>query len=179
MSALQASFIVRQIRRCGPALTPVVCGLLALQCAPMLAQSAKSNMPPDAEIVRTITRLDREVFDAYNRCDVQRFGTYFSDDVEFYDDRDGLSVGRAALMESVHQYICGKVRRELVAGTLEVHPLHNYGAVEIGVHRFQHPDSGDKEPVGEGRFIHVWAYRNGAWKITRVISFAHHTAAQQ
>src|SRR3954454_13809471 len=110
----------------------------------MHAQSVKSNMPPDAEIIRAITRLDLEVFDAYNRCDVQRFGTYFADDVEFYDDRDGLSIGRGVLVQSVLQYICGKVRRELVAGTLEIHPLHNYGAVEIGIHRFHHPDTADK-----------------------------------
>src|SRR4051812_42349099 len=38
------------------------------------------------------------------------------------------------------------VRRELVAGTLEVHRIKGYGAVEIGRHRFYHPKS--KNPLG-------------------------------
>jgi hypothetical protein len=49
-----------------------------------------------------------------------------------------------------------------------------YGAVEIGVHRFYHPD--DKGNVGEAKFIHVWQNRDGAWKITRVISYDHGAA---
>jgi hypothetical protein len=39
-------------------------------------------------------------------------------------------------VEALKNNICGKVRRELVAGTLEVYPLHGFGAVEIGVLAF-------------------------------------------
>lgn len=178
MRLIQGCSIVLLTHRCGLALIPLVCGLLTLASARMHAEPPQSNMPPDADIRRIVAQLDLEVFDAYNHCDLQKFGTYFADDVEFYDDRDGLSVGRQNLIDSVKQYICGKVRRELVASTLEIHPLHNYGAVEIGVHRFHHPGAEDEEPVGEARFIHVWAYRNGTWKITRVISFAHQPLAK-
>ena len=49
--------------------------------------------------------------------------------------------------------------------------MDNYGAIEIGVHRFHHPAAPD-EPVGEGRFIHLWQYdaSNGSWCVTRVLS---------
>ena len=155
----------------------VLGGALIWACVRMLAQVPQSKMPPDADLPRVVTQLDREVFDAYNHCGLQRLGTFFVDDVEFYDDRDGLSVGKQNLIDAVGKYICGKVRRELVANTLEVHPLHNYGAVEIGVHRFRHPGADAREP-GEARFIHLWAFRNGTWKISRVVSFAHNSVSK-
>ena len=55
--------------------------------------------------------------------------------------------------------------------------MKGYGAIEMGVHRFHHPghpENGD----GEGRFVHLWQYRDGAWKVTRVLSYDHHAAAK-
>lgn len=80
---------------------------------------------------------------------------------------------RQSLVEAVKNNICGKVRRELIPGTLEVHPMEGYGAVEIGVHRFQHPNADKTQPVGEAKFMHLWQNQNGVWKITRVISYDH------
>jgi hypothetical protein len=68
------------------------------------------------------------------------------------------------------------VRRELVPGTLEVYPIANYGAVEIGVHRFLHP--GNIKDVGEAKFILLWQRNDGVWKVSRVISFDHHPQAK-
>src|SRR5437588_12940638 len=42
--------------------------------------------------------------------------------------------------------------------------FRSYGAMEVGVHRFHHPGQDDTEPVGEGKFIHLWQYKDGAWK---------------
>ena len=126
------------------------------------------------ELDQAVALLDSAVFDAFNRCDIAKFASYFADDVEFYHDRDGLSVGKANLTDSIKRNICGKVTRELVPGTLMVYPMRGYGALEIGVHRFHHPGHDDTQPVGEGRFIHLWQYKDGAWKITRVISYDHH-----
>jgi hypothetical protein len=58
--------------------------------------------------------------------------------------------------------------------TWRSYPLRGYGAIEIGVHRFHHPKAEDTQPVGEGRFVHVWRNKDGAWKITRVLSYDHH-----
>lgn len=88
-----------------------------------------------------------------------------------------MILGKEKLTEGIKNNICGgDVRRELVPGTLEAHLMKGYGAVEIGVHRFYHPKS--NSPAGEGRFMNLWQYRDGAWKITRVISFDHHLAAK-
>jgi hypothetical protein len=130
-------------------------------------------MKSQEELTRAVTTLDAQLFDAYNTCNLEKFSSFFVEDVEFYHDKSGLMVGRKPLTESIKNNICGKVTRELVAGTLEVYPIHGYGAVEIGVHRFHHPGTQDHDVVGEAKFIHLWQYKDGGWKITRVISYDH------
>jgi len=125
-------------------------------------------------LFQTIQSLDAKLFDAYNHCDLEKFGSLLADDLEFYHDKSGFSGGQQAVVEGVKNNICGKVTRELVPGTLEVYPIANYGAVEIGVHRFHHPGHETAESIGEAKFIHLWQNKDGVWKITRVISFDHH-----
>jgi len=155
-------------KTCAPLQALLFIALLAAPLAHIHAQAAPAPDP----LFQTIQSLDAKLFDAYNHCDLEKFGSLLADDLEFYHDKSGLSSGRQALVEGVKNNICGKVTRELVPGTLEVYPIANYGAVEIGVHRFHHPkDTGD---VGEAKFIHLWQNKDGVWKITRVISFDHH-----
>jgi hypothetical protein len=59
-----------------------------------------------------------------------------------------------------------------------VYPIHDFGAVEIGVHRFYHPNGPKPDTPGEAKFIHIWQLKDGVWKVTRVISIDHHSAAQ-
>ena len=136
---------------------------------------AKKPAGPD-ELFQTISRLDKQVFDAIDRCDMQTEASFWSDDAEFYHDKTGLMVGGQQIVQAFKNNLCGKVKRELVPGTLEVYPLEGYGAVEIGVHRFLHPWEQDHGVVGEAKFIHVWQHKDGAWRITRVISIDHHLA---
>jgi hypothetical protein len=135
----------------------------------------KAPAKPD-ELFQTISSLDKQVFDAIDRCDMQTEASFWSDDAEFYHDKSGLMVGRQQIVDAIKNNLCGKVKRELVPGTLEVYPLEGYGAVEIGVHRFLHPWEQDHGVVGEAKFIHVWQHKDGTWKITRVISIDHHLA---
>jgi len=150
---------------------------LSLIIAPAYAQARRDTGAVD-DLLRTIASLDRALFDAGNRCDLEKLGSFFTDDLEFYHDNGGLvHRSRQSFLESVKVNLCGKVRRELVAGTLEVYPMHGYGALQIGVHRFHHP--GDHtEPTGEAKFIHLWQDKDGMWKITRVISYDHHALAK-
>ena len=142
---------------------------------------AQSVLPLDkiqsqAELDRTVKALDAALFDSYNRCDLEKFASFFVDDVEFYHDQGGVTLGRAALTDSLKKNICGKTTRELVS--MQVFYMKGYGALETGVHRFHHPGHEDTEGVGEGQFIHLWQYKDGAWKITRVVSYDHHAAAK-
>src|ERR1700730_9026264 len=95
------------------------------------AESQASPVPQSSDsLFRTIASLDSALFDAYNRCDLVRLGSFVAEDLEFYHDQTGLARGRQSLIDGVRQNICGKVRRDLIRGSLEVHPLKGYGAVE-------------------------------------------------
>jgi hypothetical protein len=127
----------------------------------------------DDALSRTVMSLDAALFEAYNTCDLAKFTSFFSSDVEFYHDQTGLMTGVDNLKEAVQKNICGKVRREAMPTTVKVYPMKGFGAVQTGSHRFTHPGSDDKQSVGEAKFIHLWQNKDGAWKITRVISYDH------
>jgi hypothetical protein len=131
-------------------------------------------------VFRTLSALDAAVFDAYNTCNLEKFGSFFAEDVEFYHDKSGVTLGRPALVESVKNNVCGKTRRDLVAGTLEVHPMDGYGALQIGMHRFCDVKANrcDGRSGGVGKFIHLWQNKDATWTITRVYSYDHAPAVK-
>jgi len=66
------------------------------------------------------------------------------------------------------------VRRELVPGTLEVHPIPGYGALEMGSHRFC--ESKASSCPGDSmvsKFVHIWRKKDGAWTLARAVSYGH------
>jgi len=147
----------------------------------LVGPAGAQSVPPldkiqnQQELDKAIAALDAALFDAYNKCDLVKFASYIDEHVEFYHDQGGVTLGREALTESVKKNICGTTTRELVPGSLQVYYMKGYGAIEMGVHRFHHPghpEIGD----GEGKFVHLWQYKDGAWKITRVLSYDHHAA---
>lgn len=150
---------------------------VGLFISPAAAQSFTplDKIQNQQELDKVGAALDAALFDSYNKCDLAKFSSFFVDDVEFYHDQGGLTLGKTALTESVKKNICGKTTRELVPGTLKVFYMKGYGMLETGVHRFHHPGHEDTEGVGEGQFINLWQYKGGAWKITRAISYDHHS----
>jgi hypothetical protein len=61
---------------------------------------------------------------------------------------------------------------------LEVYPIKDYGAIEIGAHRFCHKEEGnDASPArtdcGTFKFATVWRKIGDSWKISRVLSYGH------
>jgi len=150
---------------------------LAASAPHVLAQSSQ-GLPPADPLYKTIAALDATLFDAYNHCDLAKLGSMVSADLEFYHDQTGLALGRQSLVDGVRNNICGKVHRELVPGSLEVYPIKGYGAVEIGIHRFTHPNHLNDDIMGEAKFVHVWQLKDGVWQVTRVLSFYHHSLGQ-
>ncbi len=130
------------------------------------------------DLDRVGAALDAALFDAYNKCDLKQFASLIDPNVEFYHDQGGVTLGEPALTESVKKNICGKVTRELMPGSLKVYYMKGYGMLETGVHLFHHPGHEDTEGVGQGQFIHLWQYKDGAWKVTRVVSYDHHAAGK-
>jgi hypothetical protein len=145
--------------------------LFALACS-TTKQSWQGQVPPyqpeSKELYATIVHMDSVWQDSYNNCKMDVQDLLFSDSLEFYHDRTGLMTSKPALINALKNNICGKVTRELLAGSIEVYPIHNYGAVELGYHRFH--NKVEKTTSNYARFVHIWRQENGQWKITRVIS---------
>ena len=88
--------------------------LLLLACLlPAAVQAAP--LPPQDATYQAIAAADAALFGASNRCDLESFGRYFTDDLEFYHDHDGLSVGKDDLIAKTRANICGKMVRELAS----------------------------------------------------------------
>lgn len=123
----------------------------------------------DSDLYRTILDLDQAYFTAYNECDMATQEALLSDSLEFYHDQGGLSTSKAGILESIEDNICGQVSRTLVPGSVEVHEIKGFGAVEIGLHKFfnnREPDAISKP----SRFVTVWKQETEGWKMHRIIS---------
>ena len=64
---------------------------------------------PSDSLFLTISSLDKELFEAVDRCDMKKFDSFWVDDAEFYHDKGGLMVGRRNIVESVKSNLCGKI----------------------------------------------------------------------
>ncbi|HET6553112.1 MAG TPA: nuclear transport factor 2 family protein [Dyella sp.] len=153
-----------------PSLPRVALLMIPLMACTAALAGAPEAIPTGDALVKMVNDLDTKVFDAYNTCDMDTFGKYFAADVEFYHDKGGLMTTREAVVDATRRNICHKVRRELV-GKLDVYPIKDFGAIEAGTHRFC--EIGSNTCQGQGRFLHIWRYKDGQWQMTRVVSYDH------
>lgn len=153
----------------------ILLGIFFLLQAPAHAQT-KNDPPQPKSLYDRIAALDAALFAAYNKCDIDKVGIFFAEDLEFYHEKGGLTLTRDALLALMRKNLCGpdsnRVRREPVEGSMEVRPINNYGAVQAGEHRFYLTQKGQPEKLdGIGKFVMLWRERDGEWRITRVISY--------
>jgi len=152
--------------------------LLVASCSTHLSAQSEQQ-----KLTATIFHLDSAFWNAYNSCDTLHFKDFMSDDVEFYHDKGGITIGAKALIESLNKNICGnsdqRIRREAVAGTVKVYPMHDgdkiYGAIISGDHKFYITPKGKPEfQSGIASFTELWQLKNGVWNMTRILSYNHH-----
>src|ERR1700746_847702 len=93
--------------------TVLICALVldCLLAITAVAQGQESRTHDG--LARTIAGLDTALFNAFNSCDLKALGALVTEDLEFFHDVDGLSVGKQAFLNSVRQNVCGKMRRDL------------------------------------------------------------------
>jgi hypothetical protein len=132
----------------------------------------KNYTPDDPELYKTIVSLDSIFFNLYNSCEnnLEKYGGFYSDDIEFYHDKGGLMTSKKDIIEGTKKNICGKVTRELVKGSIEVYPVKDYGAIEIGLHKFHNNEEPANTESKTGRFMIFWKKEKNDWKIARVVS---------
>jgi Domain of unknown function (DUF4440) len=87
-----------------------------------------------SRLFETMQALDTQLFDAANHCDYEKLTAMVDENLEFYHDQGGLMLGRQAFLDAIRHNTCGMMIRDLVPGTLQVYPVKDYGAIEMGVH---------------------------------------------
>ncbi len=138
---------------------------LILIILPLLMNAQVSE---DSQLYKEILKVDYELFNSYNNCDLETHASYISEDLEFYHDKGGLSTDKKQYMISIKENICGKVERTLTEGTFEVHEIKDFGAVALGKHSFHNLiEDSYSEP---SKFIGIFKKTDDGWKMTRVIS---------
>lgn len=157
--------------------------LLALLAAAPLALAQTAGPAPTKQLTDEIAAADAALFSAFfDRCDIAALSGMVTEDFEMYHDKGGLVAdsgkkfianieGTCARQKTGEDY---RARRELVPGTLKVYPLNNYGAIEVGEHRFYQLLPGKPEKLVEvALFTQVWKKEADGWKLARVLSYDH------
>lgn len=150
----------------------IISAILALA----LAAPATAGSPLEEGVLAA----DAGFWRAFNRCDAEAMSRFLADDVEFYHDRTGLTLGRRAVVNSLMKGPCGTpglhVRRE-AAGRPAVDPVPGHGAIVTGVHRFYAKRGESPEYLdGDAQFAVVWRKAGTRWEMRRVLSYAHRPA---
>lgn len=149
---------------------------ICLALTPAVRAQAAKDSPAPRELDNRIEALDAAMFDAYNRCDIDKVGTFFTEDLEFYHEKGGLTLTRDATLAVMKKNLCAgggyHLRRELIRASMEVRPINNYGAVQTGEHRFYLSQKGEKEALdGICKFVMIWRKTGDDWRVSRVISY--------
>ncbi len=133
----------------------------------------KKYTPVSQELYNEISTMDEAMTVAFNSQNFEKFKSMFSKDLEWFQDNNGLVPYKKCFENFKKTFIQdNKLTRKLMPGSLEVYPVKNYGAIEIGIHQFAHMEDG-KQEIGTFKFIHIWRKRAGNWKISKVISYDH------
>jgi ketosteroid isomerase-like protein len=144
-------------------------------CTSVFAQSQNERKVTStpADLYNKIANLDSALFAAYNSKNLDLMKTYFTQDLEWYQDNGGL-IGFEKVFSNFQSIFNREydLKRNLLKESLEVHPIEGYGAIEIGKHQFKHIENGKLE-IGTFKFLMIWKNDKGSWKIARVISYDH------
>ncbi len=142
----------------------------------------------DPALTEAILKADSALFDAiFSACDIEKVAPMLTDDVRFIHDKWGeIAHSKAELLGKFRDGCARQAsgadfhsRRQIVPGSVEVHPLNGYGALEIGQHRFFAVIPGKPERLTEvGRFMILWRQVDGVWKMAETISYSHQLAPQ-
>jgi hypothetical protein len=142
-------------------------------------QATPDDSSTTGPLYNELARMDSILFDAaFVTCDMGKIDTLLAQDIEFVHDQNGFRSGeqvRASFRGLTGDCPAGKgVTRQLVEGSLRVYPIHDYGAIQTGSHRFVRPGA---PTVTIARFVHLWELKPSGWKLTRALSFDHRDVA--
>lgn len=137
------------------------------------ARPVASHAPAAPRDLRQeIIAADSAMFAAYNSHDGERLGQYFARDLEFYHDTGGLLTWAQAMAGLTSTFTQSPDIHRSLVGSLEVYPVRDYGAIEVGTHRFCHREQG-RDVCGTFKFTHIWRRSASGWQVSRAVSYDH------
>lgn len=150
---------------------------LALAFVPCVVPAADGPVAADATR-QAVLAADAHYWNTFNACDLQAMAPLFTEDVEFYHDKTGLTVTRQGVLDSLRKGPCADtamhLRREAVPGSVKFHPLAGGFALLTGQHRFVVERRGQAPYVdGQAEFAAVWQWTGGQWRMRRIVSYDH------
>lgn len=153
--------------------------------APLCAEKPRltPSSPGSPELRAAIQDKDAALFTAlFEQRDLDAVDALVTTDFEFCHDQWGqIADSGAAFVEPVRN-LCARQasgedpesRRELIADSLFVQPLGDYGAIETGRRRFYRLAPGEPDTLaGAARFAHGWKKDGAQWRLARVLSYEH------
>ena len=157
---------------------PALSAIILLLCALINPLSAQTK---EQKLEAVIRQNDSSFWNAYNNCDTVRIRQFITDDIEFYHDKGGMTLGLENFMASFRKNLCTgsfRLRRQVIESSVRIFPLEKsdvaYGAIISGDHQFYVLETGKKERLdGLAKFTHVWIIRDGVWKMSRILSYDH------
>lgn len=158
---------------------------MLLYALPLLAAGLAGTAPSTDTLRAQIRDADTRLFAAaFDACDADKAAAMTTEDMEFFHDKDGKSASSRADFRRSVAALCENgrkggwhLRRELVEDTLQVFPLQDDRALEMGDHRFHERGAdGVERWTGQARFIQIWRRVDGQWQAERVISYDHRPA---
>jgi hypothetical protein len=123
-----------------------LCSLLLVAAVVSSAgQTPEPSSPAEPhELLDTIAQLDTKIFGAFNAHDADALMAMLTDDLEFYQDNDGLK----------NYQECSGDFKKMFANTPDI---RRNGQDECGVFEF----------------VMLWKQTADTWKISRVVSYGH------
>lgn len=122
-----------------------------------------------------ILSADRQLFAAYNTCNIVQFSRSLAPDLEFFHDTTGLT-GHEWNVNALKKRCAEstKYHRTLDEPSVQIFPVPGYGALELGTHRFyERRADGSEKLDATPSFANVWKKTSDGWKLTRVLSYGH------
>lgn len=140
-------------------------------------------LPQGAALQAEIEKVDADLFETFfQRCDADHLAGMLMPDFEMYHDKDGEVARSAKAFLALYAGKCAervgpdtwRSRRELVPGSMTLHPIAGVGVLEMGEHVFyERQGDGPEKRVGRARFTQFWRLEPGGWKLARVFSYDH------
>ncbi len=138
--------------------------------------------PQNLELLKLITSKDSLLFQiGFNQIDTSIVASLVAKDFEFYHDEHGITESKATFVQNIEgiRSLPFKTWRTLVEGSTEVYPLYTddqqlYGAIQHGMHEFYQQHEGEEaKRTNVAKFTHLWRKTDGAWELSRVLSYDH------